>query len=170
MAELEQGLPIFEAQERPLAMSAEIQYNRAVQNGEATFVRPVFTSGPIQDNLTKRLEIADKEFNKLAYYTLSVVAPHRFGLYPADKTLERYYRDHGQHSAIPEGFILAAEVDVIPHDEARLPKIRPYFIWQGMKQYKRAAGRLADVRSTQFVQDNITGLWTLIDIEPRLRG
>jgi len=170
MAELEQGLAIFEAQERPLAMSAEIQYNRAVQNGEATFVRPVFTSGPIQDNLTQRLEIADKEFNKLAYYTLSVVAPHRFGLYPADKTLERYYRDHGQHSAIPEGFILAAEVDVIPHDEARLPKIRPYFIWQGMKQYNRAAGRLADVRSTQFVQDNITGLWTLIDIEPRLRG
>ena len=166
----ELNLPIFEAQERPLAMSAEIQYNRAVQNGEDTFIRPVFTSGPIDQSLVARLMSADREFSNLAYYTLAVVAPHTFGLYPADAVLENYYRAHGQGSTIPEGYILAAEVAVIPHDEPRLPKIRPYYLWQGIKQYKKASGRLADVSVNQFVQDNNTGLWTFVDIEPRLRG
>ena len=170
MSQHEIGLPIFEIQERPIAMSAEVQYSRAAQNGEDTFVRPVFTSGPTDQSLASRLKLAQIEFNRLAYHTLSTVVPHRFGLYPADRTLERYYRDHGQHASIPEGYILAAEVKVVPHDETRFPKVRPYFIWQGMKQYKSAKGTLADVRSGQFVQDSETGLWTLIDIEPRLRS
>ena len=168
MAEHEIGLPIFELQERPIAMSAAIQYSRAIQNGDTTFIRPVFTSGPMTQSLNTRIKDAEREFSYLNHHTLTVTVPHTFGLYPADDVLENYYRQHGQHALIPAGFILAAEVKVIHHQDSRLPQIRPHHIWQGIKRYHGAKGRLLDIGARQFVKDNETGMWTFLDIEPRL--
>ena len=164
------SLPIFEVQERRLLMSSEMQLSSAVQDGEDRFIRPVFTAGPSDSDLETRIKSAQHEFRLLAYHTQTEIVPHRFGLYPADKVLENYYRAHGQNGLIPSGYILAAEVEIVPHTDSRLPKIRPYSIWQGIRRYKQASNKLADLSARQFVQNSETGAWTFLDIEPLLRG
>ena len=164
------SLPIFEVQERRLLMSSEMQLSSAVQDGEDRFIRPVFTAGPSDSDLETRIKSAQHEFRLLAYHTQTEIVPHRFGLYPADKALENYYRAHGQNGLIPSGYILAAEVKIVPHEESRMLKLRPHSIRQGIRLYKQTSNKLAGLSARQFVQNSETGAWTFLGIEPRLRG
>ena len=164
------SLPIFEVQERRLLISSEMQLSSAVQDGEDRFLRPVYTSGPINSDLESRLESAQNEFRLLSCQTQTEIVPHRFGLYPADKVLENYYRAHGQNGLIPSGYILAAEVKIIPHEDSRMLKLRPHSIRQGIKLYRQTSNKLANLSARQFIQNSETGAWTYLGIEPRLRG
>ena len=56
------SLPIFEVQERRLLINSEMQLSSAVQDGEDRFLRPVYTSGPINSDLESRLESAQHEY------------------------------------------------------------------------------------------------------------
>lgn len=160
-------LPIFDPSERLYIGSRECV--EAGRSNAETFLRAVYNCGPGEQNLVQRLELAKTEQENLARLCGATIVPHRLGLYPIE---DPSHYDLSQRN-VPEGFVLAAEVDTIA-SPTKWYSPRPLAIYWGIHKYRAAKGQLRDPYSTQFIQGrrvsdpDADATWYLVDIEPRL--
>jgi len=160
-------LPIFDP-ERPLIGKGQLK--SMAETDHDTFYRYVFSTGPGEQSLRERLEITAEEFEKISELCGTTIVNHTFGLYPVEDP--KYFSL--QHHKVPDGYILAAEVDIVR--DIKPLRIRPANIWRGIHKYRSQDGPFADLRTGQFVQGRQASSssdepeWMLIDIEPRLKN
>lgn len=144
-------LPEFDP-DRPLLVgktSFKDASTRASNNGEANFLRRVRHSGHFGQSVRKRIEVAEAEFTRLGSSCGAYVVGHTFGLYPIEQ------RSHIglQSPMIPEGYILAAEVDFV-YDVKEICLFSPRLlrIARNLSHYEKAGeARLSDAHMFDFV-------------------
>ncbi len=144
-------LPEFDP-DRPLLVGKTSFKNAAVaasNNDETSFLRRVRHFGHFGQSVRSRIEIAEAEFTRLGSTCGAYIVGHTFGLYPIEQ------RSHIglQSPMVPEGYILAAEVDFV-YDVKDICLFSPrlFRIARELSRYEKAGeSRLSDAHMFDFV-------------------
>lgn len=172
-------LPEFTPEKELMATKEAMEI--AASGDEPTMLRFCKTLGAKDDPLVERLRRTKSYLERLSDHTGIRLIDFHYGLYPEDHCTEINFTDSDrrEQDIVPEGFVLAAEVQIIKSDDSstipkQLKHSDPHNI--SMRDFvdtiREEKGRLLDIIYWQTIYGSPVGLaesnpdYYYVDVEP----